>query len=59
MVKRNKRKVETTKKKRYYIIAYIIVILLTFIFAYPFWHTAVLSFSDKAYANTVGFKFWP
>ena len=48
MVKRNKRKVETTKKKRYYIIAYIIVILLTFIFAYPFWHTAVLSFSDKA-----------
>ena len=59
MVKRNNKQGGKTIKKKYYVITYIIVILLAFIFAYPFWHTAVLSFSDKAYANTVGFKFWP
>lgn len=39
--------------------AWIVVALLSFIFVYPFWQTVVLSFSDKVYANSPGFKFWP
>ena len=38
---------------------YIVVAILALIFAYPFWQTIVLSFSDKAFANSPGFKFWP
>lgn len=59
MVKKNDNEAAAKKKNSARIITYIIVALLIFIFAYPFWHTVVLSFSDKAYANTAGFKFWP
>ena len=37
----------------------IVLAVLAFIFAYPFWQTLVLSFSDKIFANSPGFKFWP
>ena len=47
------------RRQRPQIITYIIVLLLIFIFAYPFWHAIVLSFSDKVFANEPGFKFWP
>lgn len=46
-------------KKKPQIITYIVVLALSFIFAYPFWHTLVLSLSDKVSANMPGFKFWP
>lgn len=58
-MKKNDNEAAAKKKNSARIITYIIVALLIFIFAYPFWHTVVLSFSDKAYANTAGFKFWP
>ena len=45
------------KKPQYLVIFF--VILLSFIFVYPFWQTAVLSLSDKVYANSPGFKLWP
>lgn len=47
------------RKKKPQIITYIIIAVLGFCFAYPFWQTLVLSFSDKVYANAPGFKFWP
>ena len=47
------------KKQKPQIIMYIIIIFLTLLFLYPFWHTAVLSVSDKISANELGFKFWP
>lgn len=47
------------RKEKPQIITYIIVALLAFVFLYPFWHTAVMSFSDTAFANEPGFKFWP
>ena len=46
-------------RKKPQIGTYIVLALLTFIFVYPFWQTIVLSFSDKNYANSPGFKFWP
>jgi len=46
------------KKKPQYLVIFF-VILLSFIFVYPFWQTAVLSVSDKVYANSPGFKLWP
>ena len=46
-------------KQKPQIFTYIILLLLTFVFVYPFWQTLVLSFSDKIYANSPGFKFWP
>ena len=46
------------KKKPQYVVIFF-VILLSFIFVYPFWQTAVLSVSDKVYANSPGFKLWP
>lgn len=48
-----------SRKKKPQIITYIIIILLAILFVYPFWHTAVLSFSDKAFASEAGFKLWP
>lgn len=47
------------RKEKPQIITYIIVALLAFVFLYPFWHTAVMSFSDTTFANEPGFKFWP
>lgn len=47
------------KKQKPQIITYIVIALLSFVFVYPFWHTAVLSFSDRVFANSDGFKFWP
>lgn len=46
-------------KNRPQIVTYIIVAILAFVFVYPFWHMVVLSVSDKIFANTPGFKFWP
>lgn len=51
-------KTKGRKKKPQYLVIFF-VILLSFIFVYPFWQTAVLSVSDKVYANTPGFKLWP
>jgi len=47
------------KRKKPQIITLLIVLALSFVFAYPFWHTIVLSFSDNAFAYETGFKFWP
>lgn len=47
------------KWKKSQIITYLIVGVLMFIFIYPFWQTFVVSISDKVYANSRGFKFWP
>jgi len=41
------------------VVFYLILAFLAFAFAYPFWQTLVLSFSDKVYAVQPGFKFWP
>lgn len=47
------------KKHRPQIITLGIALCLGAVFVYPFWHTFVLSFSDKIFANQPGFKFWP
>lgn len=48
-----------TRRNQTQALSLIVLALLAFIFAYPFWQTLVLSFSDKAFANSPGFKFWP
>lgn len=47
------------RKQKPQILMWIILAALTFAFVYPFWHTVVVSFSDKVFANMPGFKFWP
>jgi len=56
-----KKEVMTRKKRKQkpQIITYIIILLLGFVFVYPMWHTFVVSFGDRAYALSDGFKFWP
>lgn len=51
--------IHNSKKKKPQIAVSIVLLLLSFVFLYPFWQTIVLSFSDKVYANSPGFKFWP
>jgi len=50
------RKAHGSKTQAFFLI---VMAILAFIFAYPFWQTLVLSFSDKVFANSPGFKFWP
>ncbi|MEG0766454.1 MAG: carbohydrate ABC transporter permease [Clostridia bacterium] len=37
----------------------VLMAVCSFIFLYPMWQTLVLSFSPAAYADSLGFKFWP